>query len=307
MSALSQPRRLMKRLRRSTSGLAMTEFALSLPLLFTVGLWGLETANQAMVQMEISQLAIQIADNASRVGETSNLSNSKVYEADINDVFIGANIQGGSRIDLYTNGRVIVSSLEVVPGTSDQQYIHWQRCKGLLEENSNYGFAGDGLVTEIDGMGPKGEEVYAFQGEAVIFVEIIYHYDPLINDAFTYRHDLGATAAFTVRDSRDLTQLYQRDLFFPDDVSSCNKFDNDMPEDPLSGGAGSSGWTTSTGSGSSSSSTTGGSTTTSTSSSSTTGGSTTTTTSGGSTTTTSTTTGGKPKKCGKKEKKAGLC
>lgn len=213
------------RLAYDASGVAMTEFALSLPLLFTAGLWGIETANQAMVQMEISQLAVQVADNASRVGDNSTLEDRKIYESDINDVFLGTNIQGGKRIDLYEHGRVILSSLEVVEGTEDQQFIHWQRCMGKRRLASSYGDEGDGLVEEIAGMGPPGEEVIAFEGEAVMFVEVSYEYQPLIGDIFTTVDSLRATAAFNVRDSRDLAQIYQRNPLAPDPVAECSKFE----------------------------------------------------------------------------------
>jgi hypothetical protein len=219
----------LKRLAQCTSGVAMTEFALSLPLLFAAGLWGVETANQAIVQMEISQLAIHIADNASRVGDTSSLEDRKIYETDINDVFQGANIQSGKRVGLFEHGRVILSSLEVVPGSEDQQYIHWQRCKGKKQHASTYGDEGDGIGSTIAGMGPPGEEVIAFEGEAVMFVEVSYDYQPLIGGMFTYLKTLKATAAFNVRDSRDLTQIYQRDPLLPDGISDCDTFDGFEP------------------------------------------------------------------------------
>jgi hypothetical protein len=42
-----------------------------LPILLTVGLWGIELAHRAVMQMRINQIAVLIADNASRVGENS--------------------------------------------------------------------------------------------------------------------------------------------------------------------------------------------------------------------------------------------
>ena len=213
------------RLRRSVDGTAMTEFALAAPLLMTAGLWGVESANQAIVQMRISQVAVLVADNASRVGENSLLGETKLYETDVNDVIYGAHVQAGSKFDLYKHGRVILSSLEVVPGTEDQQYIHWQRCKGELERHSTYGYEGDGLLSGIPGMGPAGEEIFAFEGEAVMFVEVVYEYQPLISSAFTHADDISATAAFNVRDNRDLAEVYQRDPDSPDTVADCNVYD----------------------------------------------------------------------------------
>jgi hypothetical protein len=210
-------------LARSCSGVAATEFALSLPLLLTAGLYGVETANQAVMQMRVSQIAVLIADNASRVGENSLLGETKIYEADINDVFMGADVQGGARFDLYDRGRVILSSLEVVPGTEDQQYIHWQRCMGKKIAASSYGNAGDGLASNIEGMGPPGEEIQAIDDEAVMFVELVVEYRPLVGEIFAGIEELRATAAFNVRENRDLTQIYQRDPTKPAPIASCDK------------------------------------------------------------------------------------
>ncbi len=210
---------------RCRSGAAATEFALAAPLLMTAGLWGVESAHRAVMQMRVSQVAVLVADNASRVGENSLLGETRLFESDINDVLYGAKVQAGEAVDLYRHGRVILSSLEVVPGTEDQQYIHWQRCKGELRKKSSYGQAGDGEDGGIAGMGPPGEEIIAFKGEAVMFVEIVYEYQPLISEAFTHATELKATAAFNVRDNRDLAQVYQRDENNPDAVADCEQFD----------------------------------------------------------------------------------
>ncbi len=216
----------LRRLARQTSGVAMTEFALAFPFILGVGLMGLEVANRVMVEMKLSQLAAQIADNAARIGEQGVLEDRKIYEADINDLFYGAHLQGGGSIDLYENGRVILSSLEVVPGTDDQQYIHWQRCAGAALYSSSYGVEGDGESTSnFPGMGPTGEEVVAFDDEAVMFVEIRYEYQSLIGAPLTFDDgDIHVIASFAVREDRDLTGIYQRDASDPDPVASCDAY-----------------------------------------------------------------------------------
>jgi hypothetical protein len=216
----------LRRLAASASGVAATEFAMVLPFLLGAGLMGLEVANRAVVQMQVSQLASQIADNASRIGDTSSLQNRKIYEADLNDLFFGAELQGGNRLQLFDRGRVIISSLEVVPDTEDQQYIHWQRCLGAKNHISSYGLEGDGLEAGLPGMGPEGEEVRTFPDEAVIFVEIAYDYQSLVGEAFGFNDEVHATASFIVRDDRDLTQIYQRDPDDPDYVASCGVYGN---------------------------------------------------------------------------------
>ena len=217
---------LLRRLVRSRSGLAMMEFALGAPLLMTASLWGVESANQAIMQMRINQIAVMLADNASRIGESSLLGATKIYESDLNDVLLGGQFQGGNAADLYENGRVILSSLEVVPETTGDQYIHWQRCKGKLEHQSSYGDEGDGAHGGFPGMGPEGAEIIAFPGEAVMFVEVAYEYQPLISTHFSSMSTIVATAAFNVRDNRDLSQIYQRDTSQPDPIMDCTTFDD---------------------------------------------------------------------------------
>ena len=214
MNALTMLRRLL----RNRSGVAMTEFALGAPFLLTAGLWGAEEANYALVNMKVSQLTEHIADNASRVGDTSTLQNRKIYENDINEVIVGAQIQAG-KVGLYDNGRVIISSVEV-DEASGNQYIHWQRCRGAKNVASGYGNAGDDLGSA--GIGPAGEEVNAQPDDAVIFVEVNYTYQPLVSAKFLGSLDIHSIASFTVRDNRDLSQIYQRDPASPDPVQSCN-------------------------------------------------------------------------------------
>ena len=220
----ARPVATIRRLLRATSGLAATEFALTFPVLLTLGLTGLELGNRAIVTMQVNQLTVQIADNASRIGDASMLQDRKIYESDIQDLFYGAELQAGEAIDLYGRGRVILSSLEVVPGTTDQQYIHWQRCMGTRVENSRYGSEGTGLHSTFPGMGPPGEEVIAFADEAVMFVEVFYEYDPLMGNPFGSPAVITSTASFTVRDDRDLTQIYQRDPANPAEVADCGTY-----------------------------------------------------------------------------------
>lgn len=215
---------LIDRLRGNVSGVAAVELALGAPLVLMLGLWGAELGNLAITNMRVSQLAMQLADNGSRIGDVSMLENLKIYESDINDLLVGARIQSG-KLDLFEHGRVVISSLEVVPGTEDTQYIHWQRCKGERNFVSAYGGEGTGLDGSLSGMGPPGEEVMATDGDAVIFVEIEYAYQPIVSARFVPNAVIRTTATFNVRADRDLSQIYQRDAANPDPVASCNIYD----------------------------------------------------------------------------------
>ena len=222
-------RRFARRLARNRAGVAMTEMALAAPFLLTASLYGIEVSNYALVTMQVNQTAIHIADNASRIGDISQLQNRKIYESDLNDILLGSNAHNGDRLELYENGRVILSSLEVDPdsvGGSEQQYIHWQRCKGKKVHPSSYGDEGDGLNdASFRGMGPNGRKVKALSGGAVMFVEIAYDYQPIVSASFVGSPTIETHAAFTVRSSRDLSEVYQRDEDNPDAIQSCNKHD----------------------------------------------------------------------------------
>ncbi|WP_137679300.1 TadE/TadG family type IV pilus assembly protein [Aurantiacibacter suaedae] len=210
-----------RRLLRDTRATAMLEFALSAPLLLSIGLFGAEAANRAITQMRVNQIAVLVADNASRVGENSLLGEVSIYESDINDIFIGADIQAGERFALLDNGRIILSSLEVLEESEDQQYIHWQRCMGDLDHPSSYGKEGDGEFSNMEGMGPPGEEIYAFRGEAVMFVEVAMTYQPIAVDLFDASQPIVAIAAFNVRNNRDLSGVKQRNANAPDPIANC--------------------------------------------------------------------------------------
>jgi hypothetical protein len=209
--------RLPRRLRDDRSGLAMTEFALIIPFFLTVGLGGVELANYSYETMLVSEVAAHVADTASRIGDYSKLQNRKIYESDIDDLLVGANLQAGSQLDLFNGGRVIISSLEV--NAAGKQYIHWQRCIGTKRATSTYGVQNE--IRSV-GMGPTGNEVFAFDKEAVMFVEIQYEYKPLIANAFVGTPTISSIASYTVRASRDLTQVYQTSPASP--VMSCDKF-----------------------------------------------------------------------------------
>lgn len=213
-------RRLLHRLHHCSSGIAVVEFALALPILMAVGMLGLETANLAVVNMRIAQVAAHVADNASRIGDGSVLENRRIYESDIIDVFDGAEIQAGNQIDLYTHGRVVISSLQVDTATN-RQFIKWQRCLGDKAFASAYGAQGKGLDGSLAGMGPSDELVTALSGEPVIFVEVAYDYQPLVTNLLAPNKVIRAEASFLVRDKRDTTQIYQRNASNPDPVLSC--------------------------------------------------------------------------------------
>ncbi len=173
-------RAMLRRLRRDLSGVALIEFSLVLPILIVLCLTGAEMTHYITTKMRVSQLALQLADDAARIGAGTRLSAKKITEADINDLFVGADLQSGE-LDLRENGRVVLSSLEPVanPNTTSRYRIRWQRCYGLKTTYTpTYGTAG---ATNLTGMGPAGRQVTAQDDNATMFVEVYYVYKPLVH------------------------------------------------------------------------------------------------------------------------------
>ncbi len=191
---------------KSNSGFALTEFAYCLPIFTGLGLAGTEIANLAMVNMRVSQVAMAVADNLSRAKQSVQLSLPQLREHDINDAFIGANLQG-EELRVLRNGRIVASSLQ--QNASGGQWIAWQRCKGQRLVNSSYGPEGTGATgTSFPGMGTGTRRVAASPGTAIIFVEFTYAYQPIVAGSILGPITLREETAFFVRDDRDLTRVH---------------------------------------------------------------------------------------------------
>lgn len=226
MSALSHRHRmagLLGRLRSDTNGLALLEFALSLPIVLAMGAYGIEISNLALAHLRVSQYALDLADNASRVGALSSLSVEQLRESDMNDVFQATRLEGAG-MKLTTYGRITVSSLENVQQSYDTapvQRIHWQRCIGQKSGtgyDSTYGTtsttagtdatSANAGTTQTAGMGDAGSQVIAPAGAGLIFVEINYDYQGLFGTLFVPKTKIHYIASFIVRDKRDFSQIF---------------------------------------------------------------------------------------------------
>ncbi|OHT18908.1 TadE/TadG family type IV pilus assembly protein [Edaphosphingomonas haloaromaticamans] len=236
-------------LHRSQSGVAMTEFAFVLPLLLLLGLAGIETANYAIAHLRISQIAMATADNAARVRDS-------IDEYDINELFIGAKLVGQS-IDFADHGRIILSSVEprtVAPTMTNgkpNQWIRWQRCFGMKQAASSFGAPrtkGGTIITngsEADsdatkssdqaksqpeangtptptGIGPANNQIGASPGTALMFVEVVYDYQPLVPNSILKDRTIRYTSAFNVRQRSD--QVMKTGGIAAGQRSTCNRY-----------------------------------------------------------------------------------
>jgi len=221
-SLRSKAHRLASRFGGDTSGLALVEFAFSAPLVLGMGMMGTDTAMMVIAHMQVSQIAMQVADNASRVGEQDVLTARRVFDRDINETLTGAEKLGQS-IRIFNQGRVIVSSLQ--RNAQNGQWIRWQRCRGAKNYDSSHGVEGDGATgTSFPGMGRSGRRITASSGTAVMFVEVAYNFQSITPINLFNNQQMVYTAAFNVRDNRDLNSLYAGGP-----VASCSTYSAARP------------------------------------------------------------------------------
>lgn len=189
---------------RNTEAVSVLEFALVLPLFMTLGMYGAEIAWLNATALEVSQVAVSMADNASRIGQTDNSGvTPTVSSSDVESVLNGALEEGGT-IDLEDHGRVILSSLEGHPVTG-KQYIHWQQCKGKGKQQSAHGkpdITGGLLTSILNGLVLGGKTIKAPSGGAVMVAEVWYEYKGLFGTLFVDKIVLHEEAAVIARDDR---------------------------------------------------------------------------------------------------------
>lgn len=203
---MGQVSRTLGGLLRERSGVAMIEFAFTLPIFLALLGGGLELTKFAITHMRLAQVAASLADNASRAKQGVVSGVPRIREADVNEVFTAAELQAGG-LKIRERGKVILSSVEA--NAEGGQWIHWQRCFGAADYRSSYGREGDGETgTSLTGIGPAGRQVAAEQGSAIMFVELVYDYEPMMFGDILDGARIRKTAAMYVRDNRDLLAIY---------------------------------------------------------------------------------------------------
>ncbi|MEI6642669.1 MAG: hypothetical protein WCL10_11580 [Novosphingobium sp.] len=205
-TAFGRVRALCTRFAHDTGATSAVELGLALPFLMGLALTGVEVVSLALIHVKLNQLAITVADNASRAKQTQVNGAPQFREYDVNQVFRAAALQAED-LDIPNNGRVILSSLQV--NSSNGQWIAWQRCWGKNTWASRYGVQGTGATgTAFKGMGYTSTKMTADTGTAIMFVEIAYNYKPFFLGSILPAKLIRKEAALYVRDDRDLTQIY---------------------------------------------------------------------------------------------------
>ena len=226
-------------LRDCRSGVAFLEFAFALPVVLALGLLGLETANYAMSNLKVSNIAMLTADNAARVRDS-------IDEGDVVELLTGAKMSG-SNINFAAKGRIILTDLERHSGGT-LQWVRWQRCDGALNYAANPAAlrpltAGGAVIANgtetyntdrfttstnpssetkatLTQVGTGANVISAASGTAVMVVEVAYDYQPVIPNSFLQGRRITYVSAFNVRQRTDQT-LRNINRITP---KSCNTF-----------------------------------------------------------------------------------
>lgn len=205
-------RQSLTRLASDRAGLALIEFAFTLPLLLGIGLGALELANVALANLKVDHTTIDLADNAARMGQQSTSTGYQVLtESNINDAIQAVRLEMPK---LTANGRLTISSVEARTDQNGNvtQFLHWQRCAGVKSGagyDSAYLAPYDDSGTTIAGVGSP--LLTAPSGSALIYIEVSYDQPstfaaiPLLGSALAGMRHLHYVSAMIVRQNRSTT------------------------------------------------------------------------------------------------------
>jgi hypothetical protein len=103
-------------------------------------------------------------------------------------------------------------------------WIRWQRCAGKKAVTSSYGVQGDGMTnSSLQAMGPPDNQIAALPGTAVMFVEVVYDYQPIVSNRLLGNRTMRYVSAFNVRQRTDQT-LKNGSSLPASNTSACNLY-----------------------------------------------------------------------------------
>ncbi len=196
--------------RSDQKGLALVEFAYVAPILLVLGMGGAELTNYALTQMRISQLAISLADNASRARQFVSGAALDFANTMFARFFKGLNCNPVASTSRPMDASCCRALSEISPAASG--FTGNAALERRPHYEPQYGRQGTGAVgNTYPGMGPSSNRVTAEQNFAVMYVEVAYEYEPLVFTTIVPSQTIRKNAAMFVRDDRDLTGDLLRD------------------------------------------------------------------------------------------------
>jgi len=174
--------RLLAKFARDRRGSLITEMAVTLSVLTTLSLSGVEVARYTLLHQKMQRISSSIGD---LIAQAETLS-----ETDVNNI-MDAIGEVAKPFTMGTNSVVIISSVGASEGSGPK--LNWQRKGGgTLVAASQIGTTQGATATL-----PTGLNV--IDGETVIVAEVMYHYTPWLYDAVIGDTQLYHTAFFRPR------------------------------------------------------------------------------------------------------------
>lgn len=154
---------LLRRLRRGDDGVALIEFALSLPVLILLSLVTFEVSNYAMLNIKLQHAADSMAQLATM---------DEQLPATVLDGMFSSVDQIVQPYDFTDSGVAIVSGVGE-PKAGDGAQVNWQRVgAGNLSAGSEVGTPG--------GAASVPEDLPISPTQALVVAEVVYEYQPIL-------------------------------------------------------------------------------------------------------------------------------
>ena len=214
-------------LRGCTSGVAMMEFAFALPVVLALGLMGLETANYAMAHLRVSNIAMLTADNAARVRDSDRRSRHRravhrrqderrqhQFRAERPDHPDRPRADAAPEPTSGSAGSAATARSIIRNPTANMRP---RTAAGAAITNGTEIYNADRITPNttnpssppqrplITGMGSAQRRSRPQSGTAVMVVEVVYTYQPIIPNSFLAGRQIRYESAFNVRQRNDQT------------------------------------------------------------------------------------------------------
>jgi TadE-like protein len=165
------------------AGIAITEFALVLPILLMLFFGAVDVTRYILITQKVEKLAHSVADVTAQSATITQATLNQVLDAstDIMNPYV-----------MGVNGHIMVSSLYRPPGTSSLPTVSWRHVGGgTMPSVSRIGAVGSAPVMPI---------TFAFaERENVIAAEVFYQFSPLLPNPWFGTTTVYRSAFYTPR------------------------------------------------------------------------------------------------------------
>jgi Flp pilus assembly protein TadG len=170
----------LRQLRDDIAGLALIEFAYTLPVMLGFGLIGIEYTNVILAHQKTERIASTLSDQIAGNQVPPN-------ERQIGDMFDAVQLIANP-FEFGANGGVVVTAVVGIYDDDDDRMrnkIAWQRCSNSDAFESDFGTQWTGSNDVADGPNiTLPRDIQLAQNQMVIITEVFFPYEEIINEDF---------------------------------------------------------------------------------------------------------------------------